>query len=302
MTTSPLLAQTPPPPPTDENNTDGPPPVTPERNTETPPPPPPTISYYVVVSGQQQGPFDQNALVAMIKSGKLTAKTRVWTKGMADWQRAEAVTEMAELLKEHASAPPPPVAAFMIVEGGAQAGPFTIAQLKERAKAGTFNSQTLVWKKGMANWTPAGEVAELADIVRAAAPPPPKDAKPFMLGRWQMNPVQMPVEGASPGMLRGIADYRPDGTYEIRLVLEFTQGGVNYRRTVTNTGTFTAKYANATAITISAKGTRTNQLFAITTGKSAAPQVEKIDESFTIKVVDQNTVGEGNDIWRRVAQ
>lgn len=238
----------------------------------------------------------------MIKSGKLTAQTKVWKKGMANWQRAEAVTEMAELLKEHASAPPPPVAAFMIVEGGAQAGPFTIAQLKERAKTGTFNSRTLVWKKGMANWTPAGEVAELADIVRAAVPPPAKDAKPFMLGRWQMNPIQVPVEGTSPGMLRGIADYRPDGNYEIQLVLEFTQGGVQYRRTIVTKGTFSAKYSNADAITISSKGTRTNQLFAITTGASAAPQVEKIDESFTIKVVDQNTVGEGNDLWRRIAQ
>ena len=221
---------------------------------------------------------------------------------MADWQRAEAVAEMADLIKEHASAPPPPVVAFMIVENGAQAGPFTIAQLKDRAKAGTFTNQTLVWKKGMANWTPAGEVAELADIVRVAAPPPPKDAKPFMLGRWQMNPIQVPIEGTTPGMLRGIADYRPNGNYEIVLVVEFAQGGVNYRRTITNAGTYTAKYANANAITITAKGTRTIQLLAITTGQKAAPQVEKTDESFTIKVVDQNTVGEGNDIWRRVAQ
>ena len=209
---------------------------------------------------------------------------------------------MADLIKEHASAPPPPVVAFMIVENGAQAGPFTIAQLKDRAKAGTFTNQTLVWKKGMANWTPAGEVAELAYIVRVAAPPPPKDAKPFMLGRWQMNPIQVPIEGTTPGMLRGIADYRPNGNYEIVLVVEFAQGGVNYRRTITNAGTYTAKYANANAITITAKGTRTIQLLAITTGQKAAPQVEKTDESFTIKVVDQNTVGEGNDIWRRVAQ
>ena len=50
---------------------------------------------------------------------------------------------------------------YFIVENGKQAGPFTIAQLAERH----IKSETLVWKEGMTDWTPAWKIAELKYIL-----------------------------------------------------------------------------------------------------------------------------------------
>lgn len=51
---------------------------------------------------------------------------------------------------------------YFIVENGKQAGPFSIAQLAEKH----IKPETLVWKEGMADWTPAWKIAELKYIRR----------------------------------------------------------------------------------------------------------------------------------------
>ena len=50
------------------------------------------------------GPFDMAALAAQVKAGKLTRKTLVWKKGMANWVAAETVPELQALF---ADVPPP---------------------------------------------------------------------------------------------------------------------------------------------------------------------------------------------------
>lgn len=50
---------------------------------------------------------------------------------------------------------------YFIVENGKQAGPFSIAQLAEKH----IKPETLVWKEGMADWTPAWKIAELKYIL-----------------------------------------------------------------------------------------------------------------------------------------
>ncbi len=50
---------------------------------------------------------------------------------------------------------------FFMIENGKQAGPMTIAQLAERH----ITPETLVWRKGMADWEPAWKVPELRYIL-----------------------------------------------------------------------------------------------------------------------------------------
>ena len=71
-----------------------------------------------------------------------------------------------------APAPPPapPPVLWHVAEGGATSGPFTAAQLAERATQGLLRVDTSVWRAGLAAWTPAGQVPELAAWL---APPPP---------------------------------------------------------------------------------------------------------------------------------
>jgi membrane protease subunit (stomatin/prohibitin family) len=69
--------------------------------------------------------------------------------------------------------PPPAPAVWHVTEAGQTLGPFTAQQLSEAAAAGRLAAATLVWRQGLAGWTPAGQVGELAAILGAVPPPPP---------------------------------------------------------------------------------------------------------------------------------
>ena len=74
---------------------------------------------------------------------------------------------------------PPPVTeapSFHVAASGASTGPFPVAELETRARDGRLTAATLVWRPGMADWMPAGEVAELRAAFPAAPPPLPPGA------------------------------------------------------------------------------------------------------------------------------
>ncbi|WP_233558815.1 SPFH domain-containing protein [Micromonospora radicis] len=80
-----------------------------------------------------------------------------------------------------ASAPPggtepPPLPAqtqwFVGVDGQRQ-GPFDLGGLAQQVGAGTLGPQTLVWRAGMTQWQPAGQLPELASVLASVPPPLP---------------------------------------------------------------------------------------------------------------------------------
>ena len=74
-------------------------------------------------------------------------------------------------------APPPPMppqqTMFHAFVGGAQQGPFAVAQLQQMAQMGQLMPDTLVWCAGMPAWAAAGTVPSLAALFGAVPPPPP---------------------------------------------------------------------------------------------------------------------------------
>jgi len=72
------------------------------------PPPPPVVQYFISVNGQQQGPFNTDALKQMIAQGQLTKETFVWKQGMSGWSAAGEVPEVAGLFGAVPPPPPPP--------------------------------------------------------------------------------------------------------------------------------------------------------------------------------------------------
>ena len=74
-----------------------------------------------------------------------------------------------------AAAPPPIPSAksYHVAVDGQQTGPFTIDVLREQAKAGKLSRDALVWADGMAGWTAAAEVSDLAPLFAAVPPPIP---------------------------------------------------------------------------------------------------------------------------------
>ena len=75
-----------------------------------------------------------------------------------------------------AGAGPPPVpvsAGFHVAIGGDTQGPFPVGQLSEK-----ITPETLVWSQGMAAWTPAAQVPQLAGLFSTPPPPPPPPPPP----------------------------------------------------------------------------------------------------------------------------
>jgi len=67
-------------------------------------------------------------------------------------------------------------AQWHVTASGQTFGPFNAQQLNQQATSGRLNAASLVWTAGMAAWTPAGQVPQLAPLFMApppVAPPPP---------------------------------------------------------------------------------------------------------------------------------
>jgi len=69
--------------------------------------------------------------------------------------------------------PPIPVVAYHVAINGQAAGPFDIATLAQMAAAGQLSANSLVWKKGMAEWAKAETIDDLKALVTDVIPPIP---------------------------------------------------------------------------------------------------------------------------------
>ena len=70
--------------------------------------------------------------------------------------------------------PPVPTVAYHVAVNGQATGPFDLAALKQKALAGQFNSDSLVWRNGMAQWEKAGVVEDLKELFTNVMPPIPQ--------------------------------------------------------------------------------------------------------------------------------
>ena len=66
--------------------------------------------------------------------------------------------------------PPIPIVVYHVAINGQAAGPFDIATLQQMVASGQLTAASLVWKNGMAQWTPAGTVSELQHLFPPAPP------------------------------------------------------------------------------------------------------------------------------------
>jgi len=82
--------------------------------------------------------------------------------------------------------PAPPAFSFYAMIEGKQRGPYDELQFKRLVENDLASASTLVWKEGMSDWMPAGEVKMMASIfpqrpqVAAAPPAPAAPAMPQM--------------------------------------------------------------------------------------------------------------------------
>jgi len=86
---------------------------------------------------------------------------------------------MGDSMNTGASPPPPPAnpfsaaaLAFHVLMGDQQKGPCSVEVLQQGIQSGQMTPETLVWRPGMAQWEPAGQVSELFSLFAAVTPPP----------------------------------------------------------------------------------------------------------------------------------
>ena len=72
--------------------------------------------------------------------------------------------------------PPPPMVQYFIAVNGAQQGPFDANTISQMISGGQITKATMMWKNGMAGWSTADTIAELAQYFNAVPPPPPPPA------------------------------------------------------------------------------------------------------------------------------
>ncbi len=68
--------------------------------------------------------------------------------------------------------PPIPTSAYYVAVDGQPTGPYDLNTLKTMAGYGAFAKESLVWKQGMAEWSAAANVADLASVFVVPGMPP----------------------------------------------------------------------------------------------------------------------------------
>jgi membrane protease subunit (stomatin/prohibitin family) len=71
------------------------------------PPPPPVLAFHISLNGQQSGPFNIQQLKQFAQSGQFTKNHHVWKEGMASWELAINVHDIATVFS--VVPPPPPI-------------------------------------------------------------------------------------------------------------------------------------------------------------------------------------------------
>ncbi len=74
------------------------------------PPPMPQVQYTLNVNGQNMGPLTMQQLQQLVMNGQMNKQTYVWKQGMANWEMAGNVPELASLFGAVPPPPPPPPA------------------------------------------------------------------------------------------------------------------------------------------------------------------------------------------------
>lgn len=72
------------------------------------PPPVPNVQFNVAVNGQATGPYTVAQLQQMYAMGQFNAQSMVWRQGMAQWQAAGQVAELASVFAAQTPPPVPP--------------------------------------------------------------------------------------------------------------------------------------------------------------------------------------------------
>jgi hypothetical protein len=140
-------------------------------------------NYYVRMRGKVLGPFSTKQLNTLRSRGQFSEANEISADGTT-WESAATLVELfgtgekrtrsksseriedsSPSIKQPESATPIAADGWYYGIGDKQTGPVTFAELQHKLQFGELSANDLVWKQGMAEWTPASEVAELSELM-----------------------------------------------------------------------------------------------------------------------------------------
>ena len=72
-----------------------------------PPPLPHEQQWHVAINGQASGPFSDAELATLVQQGSLTVASLVWSSGMENWEPAEGISYISDIIGKGKNNPPP---------------------------------------------------------------------------------------------------------------------------------------------------------------------------------------------------
>jgi len=127
-------------------------------------------------NGKIRGPFVAAKVVRAWRTGQVPADACFGTSAVGPWLPIQqcAAAEVPP------TPPPIPQAAWFFVKNGVRNGPLNEAKLKTLALIGDLAIDDLVWTKGMASWSRAGDTPQLSHVFDSGGltPPPIPDTVP----------------------------------------------------------------------------------------------------------------------------
>lgn len=130
--------------------------------------------YYYADSHGQQGPFTYEQL----KSRPIQASTPVWYDPLPEWTTADKIPGLISIISHEAEklsnpvSPAPARQYYFLDSANQKNGPFNLDQLKGKG----INTSTFIWYEPLPEWTTAGKVPELIDIISVGQPQSPAPA------------------------------------------------------------------------------------------------------------------------------
>jgi len=93
---------------------------------------------------------------------------------MANQMTQSMANQMQNTQQQSTPPPVPGAVSYYVAVNGQQSGPFNKGELVKLIEDGTLTKETLMWKNGLADWSPAGNQSDLQDLWATTPPPLPK--------------------------------------------------------------------------------------------------------------------------------
>lgn len=100
---------------------------------------------------------------------------------------------------------------YYIYSSNVKKGPFSLEELKNQS----ISHNTMIWKVGFSNWTPASQVPELADML-SEIPPELVQTKPIMPNTWLVQSILATICCCLPFGIVGIVNSTKVESYYMR--------------------------------------------------------------------------------------